>query len=761
MLQSHVGEEPWISNQSALAKNKLLIPHNIMTSLLKTNIQFPPHNWARSTSIQYNFRQWGGGEEASSPSPPLQSRLKCKKSTKNRIYPYNAETLGKDNKKKTYRGDMDRHRNTKNKPHTKKNNESESDNERACDDDTASEIQPHKDDDAARRSAAATDTEKGGADKERMAPTSGKAVPTTKTTNTTSTTSSTTSTPTQLRKSATKAATQPRKSHARSSSAATKVMTTTMTKMSAEIAEEPDCSGSEPEVETIYRRVKVFHRLCQLIIAPNHRIPDGPVLETATWDKLVSGIRNTRDIVDNWVANTKGVNIADELALWARESNYVLPEELLDHYAPDVWNGRYADQRQTKEETQAKAPKKKTAYKAPKDPLLVPTKTSLVLEVGIRLHLAGLFDIDAVPQAEPAAPAHRALVEVHDVGPATSPVIEPPAVLPLSDQDPQSGDAVESVDVTMEEAQSEVVGGSGGESEGAEAGNVERIAPPMLSAVGSIHAKEPEANGFAPQQPPIWNAHALPTIDRRDINYEERHPIGAGTLGTVYKATLRQHVNTDIAIKVMNKISHSETTRIAEILHNFNHENILKFLGMCPAVQYGQFDYLVFELMKCNLATILHSNQAQLEYRGKLQLTAGMLRGLNYLHSLLVIHGNLKSENCLVDDNFVLKICDFGSGEIRLRDYYELARTLPHTEWTGAPEVPFNKHFSFSSDMFDAGRVMHEIFTEGPEPKFVFRKFGFLEDFDSKNPSAPPTLNSVVEHCGSANPSVRPAVRMH
>ncbi|KAH3722926.1 hypothetical protein Pelo_18368 [Pelomyxa schiedti] len=55
----------------------------------------------------------------------------------------------------------------------------------------------------------------------------------------------------------------------------------------------------------------------------------------------------------------------------------------------------------------------------------------------------------------------------------------------------------------------------------------------------------------------------------------------------------------------------------------------------------------VYELMKCNLDTILYrkeripaelQDQAQLTYKRKLQLSAGMLHGLDYLHDQSIIH---------------------------------------------------------------------------------------------------------------------------
>ncbi|XP_071718454.1 probable receptor-like protein kinase At2g39360 [Rutidosis leptorrhynchoides] len=98
---------------------------------------------------------------------------------------------------------------------------------------------------------------------------------------------------------------------------------------------------------------------------------------------------------------------------------------------------------------------------------------------------------------------------------------------------------------------------------------------------------------------------------------------------------------------------------------NFNHENIIPFIGYCDegneiiivheyAVNGSLDDYFMKE-----------ENRRCLTWTQRLKICLGAARGLDYLHSGLgdnniVIHRDVKHGNILLDGNLEAKIFDFG-----------------------------------------------------------------------------------------------------
>lgn len=57
-------------------------------------------------------------------------------------------------------------------------------------------------------------------------------------------------------------------------------------------------------------------------------------------------------------------------------------------------------------------------------------------------------------------------------------------------------------------------------------------------------------------------------------------------------------------------------------------------------------------------------------------------QGMKYLHNRDIIHGRLKSRNCVVDGRFVLKVTDYGFNEILIAQGVNTCEEKPEGEFT-------------------------------------------------------------------------------
>ncbi|ETE56792.1 hypothetical protein L345_17496, partial [Ophiophagus hannah] len=91
---------------------------------------------------------------------------------------------------------------------------------------------------------------------------------------------------------------------------------------------------------------------------------------------------------------------------------------------------------------------------------------------------------------------------------------------------------------------------------------------------------------------------------------------------------------------------------------------------------------------------------------------------MKYLHNQDISHGRLKSRNCVVDGRFVLKITDYGYGELMAAQGIsqdqasaeELLWTAP--ELLREPEV--NPKGTLQGDVFSFAIILQEVILRGP-----------------------------------------------
>jgi len=96
------------------------------------------------------------------------------------------------------------------------------------------------------------------------------------------------------------------------------------------------------------------------------------------------------------------------------------------------------------------------------------------------------------------------------------------------------------------------------------------------------------------------------------------------------------------------------------------HPNIALLMGVIPKIPNI---VIVFEYMSFgSLYNLLHLKKSQIPMSidERLRIARDVARVFFYMHQLGIVHRDLKSHNILVDENFNIKVCDFGLARFKV-----------------------------------------------------------------------------------------------
>ncbi|CUA72571.1 hypothetical protein RSOLAG22IIIB_10127 [Rhizoctonia solani] len=214
-----------------------------------------------------------------------------------------------------------------------------------------------------------------------------------------------------------------------------------------------------------------------------------------------------------------------------------------------------------------------------------------------------------------------------------------------------------------------------------------------------------------PPRSPRW------VISEGDIQIDENAPLGRGGFGTVFRGKWN---GATVAVKRLVKDASAETLlREVELWQGLRHPHVVQFFGASP--RYSPNAFIVSQYL-VNGNALMYLKRNPRADRAKLARETAV--GMEYLHSMGIIHGDLKAANVLITDTGSAALADFGLSEVK-QDSSSRAhvtdnvsgspRYLSPERWRGV----LNK----ASDVYAWAMTTLEIFTEQPP-------FGYINGID-------------------------------
>jgi ligand-binding sensor domain-containing protein/tRNA A-37 threonylcarbamoyl transferase component Bud32 len=256
-------------------------------------------------------------------------------------------------------------------------------------------------------------------------------------------------------------------------------------------------------------------------------------------------------------------------------------------------------------------------------------------------------------------------------------------------------------------------------------------------------------------------------------HYKISHTLGAGGMGTVYKAKDVTGDSKFVALKVIREelaqdnILKKRLLREAAIIDQLAHPNVVKII---ERGEYGNRLFIAMEYLEGKLLSDCIKSEIRLPVDESVEIMKQLMGALAWIHEKGVLHRDLKPENVMLvqragTKNFV-KLLDFGLAKTenlaRLTQSGVLIGTINYL----SPEYVKGKGFSQASDVYALGVIFYEMIT-GEKPFKGETTLEIMKKIIGKAPKEPreycqelsPALNQLIMEMMAKKPDDRPGLK--
>ncbi|PKY44373.1 kinase-like protein, partial [Rhizophagus irregularis] len=179
---------------------------------------------------------------------------------------------------------------------------------------------------------------------------------------------------------------------------------------------------------------------------------------------------------------------------------------------------------------------------------------------------------------------------------------------------------------------------------------------------------------------------------------------------------------------------------------------------------------MVFEWAEHGNLRELYLNN-NIRWDAKISIARDICRGLAFLHSVNILHHDLKCENILITEKMQPKISNFSLAQVCDETLFCRPIDNPSNELFGtiqyvAPEILKNQKeiMTTSSDVYSFAMIMWEV-SSGNRPYDDYNGADLSEDIIKNNlrpeimPGTPQRYSKIMRECWDDNPEKRPDIK--